>query len=83
MILQFSTESGHPIFQAPSALERGELDSKEHGKKSHQFNDDEGNASAEPWQICAKNWTEIHPKIQLQIPPKIQKVQEHFMQTKY
>ena len=36
--------------------------------------------STEPWQICAKNWTKTHPKIQLKIPSKIQKTQEHFMQ---
>ena len=41
MILQTSTESGHPIFRASSAFERGELDSREHGNKSSQFNDDE------------------------------------------
>ena len=39
--------------------------------------------STEPWQICAKNWTKIHSMIQLKIPPKIQKAQEHFVQKKY
>ena len=92
------TEIGTPIFGASSAFERGELDSKEHCKKSTQLNDNERNiemllrtvisnkissVSMEPWQICAKHWTKINPKIQLQISPKIQKVQEHFMQMKY
>ena len=40
-IFQTSTESGHSIFRASSAFERGELDSREHGKTSTQFNDDE------------------------------------------
>ena len=31
-------ESGHPVFRATSALERGELRSKEKGKKSVHFN---------------------------------------------
>ena len=42
MILQLSTESGHPNFRASSAFERGELDSSERGKKSTQFNDNAG-----------------------------------------
>ena len=36
-------ESGHPIFRATSALERGELWSKEKGKQSIHFNDSEEN----------------------------------------
>ena len=42
MTLQLGAESGHPIFRASSAFERGELDSKGHGKKSKstQFNDE-------------------------------------------
>ena len=43
MILQLSTVSGHPVFRASSAFERGESDSKEHGKKSTQFDDNEEN----------------------------------------
>ena len=42
-ILQTSTESGHPIFRASSAFERGELDSREHGNKSTQFYNNERN----------------------------------------
>ena len=42
MTLQLGAESGHPIFRASSSFERGELDSKEHDKKSTQFNDNEG-----------------------------------------
>ena len=37
MMANFS-DSGHPIFRASSAFERGELRSKEHGKKSVHFN---------------------------------------------
>ena len=37
MMTNFS-DSGHPIFRASSPFERGELRSKEHGKKSLHFN---------------------------------------------
>ena len=37
MLLNFAG-SGHPIFRSTSALERGELRSKESGKKSIHFN---------------------------------------------
>ena len=37
MMMNFS-ESGHPIFRAYSACERGELKSKEGGKNSIHFN---------------------------------------------
>ena len=36
--LELHTESGHPIFRASSAFERGKLSCKEHGKKSIHFN---------------------------------------------
>ena len=39
MILQLVTESGHPVFGASGAFERGKLDIKEHGKKSTRFDD--------------------------------------------
>ena len=42
MMLNFA-ESGHPIFLATSALERGELRSKRKGKKSIHFNGSEAN----------------------------------------
>ena len=42
MMLNFA-ESSHPIFRATSALERGELRSKEKGKKSINFNGGEEN----------------------------------------
>ena len=42
MMLNFA-ESGHPVFRATSALERGELTSKEKGKKSSHFNGSEEN----------------------------------------
>ena len=37
------SESGHPIFRASSAFERGELRSKGHGKKSIHFNGSDEN----------------------------------------
>ena len=43
MILELTTESGHPVFRASSAFEGGKSDIKEHGKKSSQFDDNEGN----------------------------------------
>ena len=43
MIPQFHAESCHPIFRASGAVERGHFESKEHGKKSTHFNDNEGN----------------------------------------
>ena len=43
MIFQLTTESGHPVLRASSASERGELDSKDDGKKSTQFDDNKGN----------------------------------------
>ena len=42
MMLNFA-KSGHPIFLATSALERGELRSKRKGKKSIHFNGREAN----------------------------------------
>ena len=42
MMLNFA-ESGHPIFRATGALQRGELRSKEKGKKSIHFNGSEEN----------------------------------------
>ena len=42
MMLNFA-ESGHPIFGSTSAMERGELRSKEKGKKSIHFNGSEEN----------------------------------------
>ena len=42
MMLNFA-ESGHPIFRATSALERGELRSKEKGNTSINFNGSEEN----------------------------------------
>ena len=42
MMVNFS-ESGHPIFCASSAFERGELRSKGHGKRSIHFNGSEEN----------------------------------------
>ena len=43
MILQLTTESGHPIFRASSTFERLNLRSNKHGKKSTHFNESEGN----------------------------------------
>ena len=43
MMLRLHTESGHPIFRASSAFERGELRSKGHDKKSIHFDGSEEN----------------------------------------
>ena len=43
MMLQLHTESGNPIFRSSSALVRGELRSKGHGKKKIRFNGGEEN----------------------------------------
>ena len=43
MILRLHTGSSHPIFRASSAFETGDLENKEHGKKSTQFNDNAEN----------------------------------------
>ena len=37
------SDSGHPMFRASSASERGELNSKGHGKKSIHFNGSDEN----------------------------------------
>ena len=37
------SESGHPVFRASSAFERGELRSKGHGKKPFHFNGSDEN----------------------------------------
>ena len=72
MMANFS-ESGHPIFRASGALERGELRSEGHGKKSFYFNGTDENiellsphwflrissVSKEPQQIYAT----IYPKV--------------------
>ena len=42
-ILLLNTESGHPILRASSVFERGDLGSTRYGKKSTQFNENEGN----------------------------------------
>ena len=41
--LQYFAETGHPVFRASSAFERGESRSKGHGKKSIHFNGSEEN----------------------------------------
>ena len=41
-MMNFS-DSGHPIFRASNAFERGQLRSKAHGKKSIHFNDSDEN----------------------------------------
>ena len=69
MMLKFA-ESGHPVFWATSALERGEFRSKGNGKESIHFNGSDEtvelilrtvisvnqlSVSAEQSQTCAKN----------------------------
>ena len=97
MILQLNTEAGHQHFRASSALERRDLESREHGKTFTHFNDNEGNIelllrtviSVNQLSIygfladwCKKTGTKTHPKSQ---PPPLtdQKAQEHFIQKKY
>ena len=73
MMLKFA-ESGHPVFWATSALERGEFRSNGKGKKSIYFNVcdetvelilrtvisvNQLSVSAEQSQTCAKNQTQI------------------------
>ena len=96
MILLLVTESGHPVFGAPSAFERGKLDIKEYGKKSTRFDDNEENIEM---FLCTdfcesaqhlrnfdrkkcKAGTTTHPKSQLH-PLTNQKAPEHFMNKKY
>ena len=43
MILQMSTESDLPVFEASRVFERGKLDIKEYDKKSTRFDNNEGN----------------------------------------
>ena len=72
MMLNFA-ESGHPVFRASSALERGELKAKGKGVNSIHFNCSDAtielilrtvpsisSVSSEQYQICAKNYPETH-----------------------
>ena len=58
------SDSGHPIFRASNPFERGEMGSKEHGKKSFHFNGSDENIelllrTVEPWHICVTNYPKI------------------------
>ena len=85
MILQLTTEVGHPVFGASSAFERGKIDSKEHGKKSTRFEDNEGNIEMLLRTVISVNQLSIYDaladwrKSWDRIPPKIQEAQELFM----
>ena len=93
MILQLNTESGHPIFRASSAFERGKLGIKEYGKKSTDSTVMKetsncffaqcflkiSSASTCFGRLVQKIGTQLHTKIQL-LPLKNQKAQENFMQ---
>ena len=63
MILQLHTESCHPIFRASSALERGDLGSKGHDKKSTPFNEKEGNLELLLRMVISVNQLSIHGAI--------------------
>ena len=60
MILQLVTESGHPVFRASSAFERGKLDIKEDGKKSTRFDDNEENIEMLLRTVIAVNQLSIY-----------------------
>ena len=59
MMLNFA-ESGHPIFRATSALERGGLRSKEKGKKSIHFHGSEETIELILRTIVSVNQLSIH-----------------------
>ena len=54
------SESGHPIFRASSASERGELRSKEHGKKSTQLNGSDENIELLLRTVISSNQLSIY-----------------------
>ena len=59
MILQLNKESGHPLFRASSAFERGDL-SKRHGKNSTLFNENERNIELLLRTVISVNQLSIH-----------------------
>ena len=59
MMENFS-RSGHPIFRASSAFERGELRSKEKGKKSTHFNGSDGNIELLLRTVISANQLSVH-----------------------
>ena len=59
MMMNFA-ESGHPVFRAASALERGELRSEEKGKKSIHFNGGEENIELILRTIISANQLSIY-----------------------
>ena len=63
MMFQKHTESGHPIFRAFSAFERGELRSKGHGKKSIHFHGSEENIELLLRTIIFSNQLSVHGAI--------------------
>ena len=60
MMLQMVTESGHTVFRASSAFERGKLDIKEYGKKSTRFDENEGNMEMLLRTVISVNQLNIH-----------------------
>ena len=63
MMLNFA-ESGHPIFHATSAFERGELRSKENGKKSIHFNGSEENIELILRTIISANQLRVYGAVE-------------------
>ena len=56
MILQLVTESGHAVFRASSAFQRGKLDIKENCKMSTRFEDNKGNIEMLLGTLYAKKY---------------------------
>ena len=97
MILQMDTGSGHPVFRASSAFERGKLDIKEYGNKSTRFDDNERNIEMLLRTVISVNQLSVYgifeekcKKLGQQLIRRIssppladQKTQEHFLQKKY
>ena len=63
MMLQLQTESGHPKIRASNFFERGELRSKEHGKKSIHFNGSEENIELLLRTVISANQLSVHGAI--------------------
>ena len=92
MILQLVTESGHPLFRASIAFERGELDFREYGKKYSRFSGNDRNIellfrtrkSVNQFSIYAfmAHWRK-HVDEDSSEAPMIQTAQEHFVQYRH
>ena len=61
-MMNFS-DSGHPIYRASSAFERGEMRCKEHGKKSIHFNGSDENIELLLRTVISANQLSVHGAI--------------------